>query len=109
MVLGPFAFKTRFAIDLGISDVLSPTTECGLEGGDTVRVLISNYGGEPQSLVPFKYAVNGMPIPIQMPQDGIYTGVVGRDSADVAEFDDQYAFPPFELQYFELLSLQFNH
>ena len=94
LVLGPFAFNTRFATDLGISGVLSPTTGCGLEGGDTVQVLISNYGGEPQSLIPFKYAVNGMPVPIQMPQDGVYTGVVGRDSADVAEFDNQYAFPP---------------
>jgi hypothetical protein len=92
--LGPFAFKTRFAIDLGISGIESPTTECGLERGDTVRVLIHNFGGEPQSLVPFKYAVNGMPVPISMPKDGVYTGVVGRDSSEVAEFDNKYSFPP---------------
>lgn len=94
LVLGPFAFHTRWAIDLGISGIEDPITDCGLEAGDTVRVLIHNYGGEPQSLVPFKYAVNGVPVPISMPKDGVYTGVVGRDSSDVAEFDNPYSFPP---------------
>lgn len=94
LVLGPFAFDTRWAVDLGISGIEDPITDCGLEAGDTVRVLIRNYGGEPQSLVPFKYAVNGVPQPITMPQDGVYTGVVGRDSSDVAEFDNPYSFPP---------------
>ena len=93
-MLGPFAFQTRWAVDLGISGIEDPITDCGLESGDTVRVLIHNYGGEPQSLVPFKYAVNGVPVPISMPKDGVYTGVVGRDSSDVAEFDNPYSFPP---------------
>lgn len=94
LVLGPFAFSTRWAVDVGIIGIEDPITDCGLEAGDTVRVLIHNYGGEPQSLVPFLYAVNGVPQPITMPQDGVYTGVVGRDSSDVAEFDNPYSFPP---------------
>jgi hypothetical protein len=92
--IGPFSFKTRFAIDLGVSEIVQPFTDCGWDLGDTVRVLIKNYGGEPQSLIPFKYAVNGEVVGIEMPKDGVYTGVVGKDSAEIADFDNIKAFLP---------------
>ena len=46
------------------------------------KVAIFNYGGEPQSLIPYGYLINRVEVPINRPVDGFYTGVVGVDSAN---------------------------
>lgn len=86
-VLGPFNFKTRWANDVGIAQIVAPLSSCGLGSSDSVKVLIRNYGGQAQSLIPFDYAVNGTPAGVSMPSDGLYTGVVSKDSSEIAVFD----------------------
>ncbi|MCB9080794.1 MAG: T9SS type A sorting domain-containing protein [Lewinellaceae bacterium] len=89
---GPFPFETLWANDVGVIDILNPLSDCDLGIADTVRVLIRNYGGEPQALIPFSYGVNSENVPINMPVDGFYTGVIAKDSAEVAEFDQTFNF-----------------
>ncbi len=82
---GPVSFITDTASNVGISAILSPISRCDL-GIDSVRVNIKNYGGGPISLVPFKYSVNGVNAPVQMPRDGLYTGVISKDSVATIAF-----------------------
>jgi hypothetical protein len=91
ITVGPYPFQTLWANDVGVSEVLTPQTGCGL-GIETIELFISNYGGLPQSLIPFDYSVNGNPSSVSMPQDGFFTGVVGTDSMSLTEFDAVYDF-----------------
>ena len=91
ITVGPYEFQTLWANDVGVSEVLTPQTGCGL-GIETIELFISNYGGLPQSLIPFDYSVNGNPSSVGMPQDGFFTGVVGTDSMELTEFDAVYDF-----------------
>ena len=86
-VQGPFAFETLWSVDVGISGIYRPFSACDLQPLDTVGVLITNFGGNPQSLIPFFYAVNGVPAPVNFPFDGLYTGVVGKDSTADVDFE----------------------
>jgi hypothetical protein len=88
---GPFYFETRWKLDVGISGLVAPETDCGL-GNDSVKVAIYNYGGEPQSLIPYGYQINLVDVPINRPVDGFYTGVVGPDSTNVTAFDQPFNF-----------------
>lgn len=92
VIQGPFNFETLWSIDVGISGIYRPFSSCDLEAIDTVGVLITNYGGNPQSLIPFFYAVNGVPAPVNFPFDGLYTGVVGKDSTADVDFEATYDF-----------------
>ena len=85
--VGPFTFETLYAKDVGVTEVLSPVTGCGLGAAETIELIISNFGGLPQSLIPFNFSVNGNPGGVNQPIDGFYTGVVGTDSMEVTEFD----------------------
>ncbi len=89
--LGPFAFETLWANDVGISAVLSPATQCGL-GLETVTIKLENFGGDPQSLIPFRYSVNAVDAGVPIPTDGFYTGVLGKDSSAIIEFETQFNF-----------------
>lgn len=86
-VLGPFGFETSFTLDVGAIDILAPFTACDLPPNDTVITVLANFGATPQSLIPFAYSINSEAVGIDMPRDGIYTGVLGKDSTDTAEFD----------------------
>ena len=83
--VGPVTFITDTATNVGISAIISPVGRCDL-GVDSVRVKIKNFGGAPASLIPFKYSVNGINAPVQMPQDGLYTGVISKDSTATIAF-----------------------
>lgn len=86
ITIGPYHFHTLWANDVGVTDVFSPITGCGLSAGDTIRLHIFNFGGNPQSLIPFNYSVNGVPANVNQPIDGFYTGVLGKDSTAEVEF-----------------------
>ncbi|MEM6379351.1 MAG: T9SS type A sorting domain-containing protein, partial [Bacteroidota bacterium] len=86
-VLGPFNFETSYTLDVGAVDILAPFTACDLPRNDTVITVLKNFGAKPQSLIPFAYSINSQEVSIDMPRDGIYTGVLGKDSTDTAEFD----------------------
>jgi hypothetical protein len=88
---GPFAFTTKWKLDVGITDLIGPETDCGL-GNDSVKVAIFNYGGEPQSLIPYGYRINKVDVPINRPVDGFYTGVVAPDSTNITAFDQAFNF-----------------
>lgn len=91
-LIGPYQFMTPWANDVGIVEVLDPLTGCGLSSAETVRVMMSNFGGNPQSLIPFNYSVNGIPSGVAMPFDGLYTGVLGVDSTELVIFDTPFDF-----------------
>lgn len=90
LAIGPYTFATPYANDVGVADILSPTTDCNLGFIDSISLMISNYGGAPQSLIPFNFSVNGIPGGVNMPTDGVYAGVIGTDSTEFAEFDAGY-------------------
>ena len=88
---GPVSFQTYWSDDVGISGVVSPVNGCDL-GVETVKIVMTNYGANAQSLIPFRYSVNGMDAGVPQPQDGFYTGVLGKDSSEVIEFETTYDF-----------------
>lgn len=88
--IGPLSFETYWSDDVGITGIVSPVTDCLLS--DTVKVLMTNFGANPQSLVRFKYSVNGTDAGVMQPQDGVYTGVLGKDSSAVVAFKTRYNF-----------------
>ena len=88
---GPFSFSTPLTNDVGISVITDPVSDCEI-GMQRVRVGITNFGGTAQSFIPFDYSVNGMPGGVAMPQDGLYTGVIGVDSTEFTSFDVQFDF-----------------
>lgn len=90
--IGPYAFETRWSNDVGAVDIITPADACAIDPLDSVRVILQNFGGQPQTLIPFAYRVNGQDIPINMPRDGVYTGVLGQDSSDLATFDRTFDF-----------------
>lgn len=94
-VIGPFAFTTRWAVDVGIVNVESPETGCGLTTNEELNVTLFNYGGLPQTLIPFNYSVNGVPGGVNQPADGFLTHVLGTDSTFTVPFDMGYDFSAF--------------
>ncbi|HKK76490.1 MAG TPA: T9SS type A sorting domain-containing protein [Saprospiraceae bacterium] len=87
LAAGPFHFETCYTNDVGAFDIIKPLSDCGLTGSDTVGVILKNYGAAAQSLIRFAYSVNGEPVEISTPRDGVYTGVLGKDSLGYPEFD----------------------
>lgn len=90
-LVGPVSFETYWSNDVGISGVVTPQSSCDL-GVETVTIIMQNYGAKPQSLVPFRFSVNGVDAGVPQPQDGFFTGVLGKDSSEVIEFETTYDF-----------------
>ena len=88
---GPIAFETYWTNDVGISGVLTPRSSCAL-GEETVTIRMRNYGAAPQSLIPFRFSVNGLDAGVSQPNDGFFTGVLGKDSSQIIEFETTYDF-----------------
>ena len=92
VVLGPYTFSTIYFNDVGITEVIAPTDECGLGNGEPIRVGITNFGQNPQTLFPLNYSINGVLSGVSQPVDGFFTGIVSRDSTEMFEFDLNYDF-----------------
>ena len=90
--VGPYPFKTLWAKNVGIVDVVTPTTGCNLSSSTPISVTFKNFGGSPQSLFEFYYSVNGDPGAVNPPTDGFYTGILGKDSLYTMTFDASYDF-----------------
>ncbi len=88
---GPLRFRTYRANDVGISAILTPTTDCQL-GTSTITVSLRNYGGTPQTLIPLNFSVNGALVNPSQPLDGLYTDILGKDSAAVFIFKTPFDF-----------------
>jgi len=89
---GPVFFETRHVNDVGIVDIVAPVSDCNLGSRDSVKIVMKNFGGIPQSLVPFQYSVNGVDAGVPIPRDGFYTGALGVDSTVVIAFETTYDF-----------------
>ncbi|MCB0628491.1 MAG: T9SS type A sorting domain-containing protein [Saprospiraceae bacterium] len=90
--IGPFSFQTLWAKDVGVKTLVSPVSDCGLPADGIISLTIKNYGGAPQTLIPFNYSINGIPGGVMHPNDGVFTGVLSFDSTAVVSFDDGYDF-----------------
>lgn len=89
--VGPFSFETLWANDVGITGFTGLESGCDL-GIATITAYIQNFGALPQSLIPFNFSVNGMDGGVPMPQDGLFTGVLGKDSIAEVTFETTYDF-----------------
>lgn len=86
-VAGPISFSTVYTNDVGIINILTPITGCEIGAIDSVEVTIKNFGAKPQTLIPFNFSNNGIPGGVSQPFDGVFTGVLGRDSTFTITFD----------------------
>lgn len=93
IVTGPVAFLTDTATDLSVVRILGPGNSCNL-GVDSIKILIRNIGGVPQQLFQYKASVNGVNVPISVPADGLFTGVLSKDSTVSIAFRTLYDFSP---------------
>ena len=85
-VRGPFTIFTPLSTDVGITAISSPISGCDL-GSEAIRVGIANFGGAPQTFIPFDYSINGEPSGVGMPEDGFFVGIVGVGDVEFTEFD----------------------
>lgn len=88
---GPFTFETYWSDDVGISGATTPVSACSL-GVEKVTIQLTNYGANPQSLIPFRYSVNNVDAGVGQPDDGFFTGVIGKDSTETIVFETEYDF-----------------
>ncbi|MEM9887293.1 MAG: T9SS type A sorting domain-containing protein [Bacteroidota bacterium] len=86
---GPVLFETVFKNDVGVVAIPSPVSDCGLMSVETIEVTLQNFGANPQTLIPFSLSINGVNVGVSMPTDGVFTGVIGKDSTFTTEFDVQ--------------------
>ena len=93
VVTGPVAFLTDTATDLSVVRILGPGNSCSI-GVDSIKILIRNIGGVPQQLFQYKASVNGVNLPISVPADGLFTGVLSKDSTVSIAFRTLYDFSP---------------
>jgi hypothetical protein len=93
LITGPATFLTDTATDLSVTRILGPGNSCSL-GADSIKILIKNIGGVPQQLFQYKASVNGVNLPISVPSDGLYTGVLSKDSTATVAFRTMYDFSP---------------
>ncbi len=98
---GPLAFKTYVLNDVGISGFASPTNLDCVLGSEDISVLIQNHGQNPQQLIPFFYSLDFANASISNPVDGLFTGVVSKDSSEVIDFDAPFDFSTPGYYYFE--------
>lgn len=85
-------FTTRFAKDVGIMSIAMPNSACDLTDSEMITIGLKNFGANPQSLIPFRFSVNGMDGGVMIPSDGFYTNVLSKDSIALIEFETTYDF-----------------
>ncbi len=86
------AFTTRYHKDVGIAAVNMPNSGCGLSDAEKVTVTLKNYGGNPQTLIPFFFSVDGIDAGVMTPTDGFYTNILSKDSTAIFTFETSYDF-----------------
>ena len=86
-VVGPFSFTTLFKTDVGIANITMPVTNCGLGVSEMIEIELKNFGANPQSLITYKFSVNGIDGGVPIPTDGFYTGIISKDSIATIEFE----------------------
>jgi Secretion system C-terminal sorting domain len=91
LAAGPFSFRTYWSDDLAVTGIDFATANCDL-GAEIPSFKLSNKGSNPQTLFNYYFSVNGVNGGVVPPMDGLYTGVVGKDSTVTILFETQYNF-----------------
>ncbi len=86
------SFATRYAKDVGIDRITMPATACGLTNAEMIEIQLKNFGANPQSLIPFRFSVNGMDGEVAMPADGFYTDILSKEAFVTIAFETIYDF-----------------
>jgi hypothetical protein len=89
--VGPYSLVTYWSNDIAVTGIISPESACDL-GTETIFFEMSNPGSNPQSLIPYNFYVNGNAGGVPQPEDGYYTGVIGKDSTEIIQFETTYDF-----------------
>jgi Fibronectin type III domain len=87
----PTTFKTYYATDVAVVDLLNPWSRCNM-GSDSIQLLLKNFGGTPQTLIQFRYSMDSIRGIVNPPADGMYTGVISKDSTAKVTFNTWYNF-----------------
>ena len=79
-IAGPIKFTTLWKNDVGIIGILRPNPfeKCNFSERDTVKVMLKNFGADPQTFIPFDVRINGQNSGVMQPVDGLYSGVLSR-------------------------------
>jgi Secretion system C-terminal sorting domain len=84
-------FKTYLSDDISVTGINIDVANCNLkELRPTFQ--FKNNGANPQTLFSYSYTVNGKDAGVTAPADGLYTGVVGKDSTITIGFETPYTF-----------------
>jgi len=54
-----FTIKESVLNDLGVTDIVSPASSCGMLADENVSIIVTNYGVQAQSNVPVDYSIDG--------------------------------------------------
>jgi len=90
---GPHKINTIWTKDVGISGAFAPQfgQKCDFLEMDTLFVFLKNFGAAPQTLVPFDfelfYNLEYQAGNVAMPDDGLYTGILSKDSCVAFPFE----------------------
>ena len=90
-IVGPLNFTTDTATNVGVIAIQNPISSCNLSV-DSIKIVVKNFAGSPQQLIPFKASVNGQLLNIPFPADGLFTGVLSKDSTTTLTFKTPYDF-----------------
>jgi hypothetical protein len=83
--IGAVTWKTDTAVNVGVVAIEGPKSACTM-GASYIKLKIKNFGGDPANLIDYRMSVNGVPLSIPYPADGLWTGVLTKDSITTVEF-----------------------
>jgi hypothetical protein len=87
LTAGPLYFETYWSDDLAVTGIQMDVSNCNLGASEPLSFQLTNFGANPQTLFNYYYSLNGIAGNVVPPADGLYTGVVGKDSAITIMFE----------------------
>jgi Secretion system C-terminal sorting domain len=91
LTAGPYYFETYFSDDLAVTGINLDVINCSM-GNIAPSFQLTNLGANPQTLFTYTYTVNGQSAGVMPPTDGLFTGVVGKDSTATIQFETLFNF-----------------
>ncbi len=93
IISGVNQINTIYTRDVGVSGVFAPAfgQKCDFLTQDTLFLILKNFGAAPQTLIPFDftltYNLQQIGGNVEMPTDGLFTGVIAKDSCMAFPFE----------------------
>ncbi len=91
MAIDDFRIFNDIPNDLALTQIISPTQECGITGVKSIQIEIKNVGASDQNNFSLAYQINQEPPVVQQ-----YIGLLQSDDSDVFTFQTTYNFSPAE-------------